>query len=193
MLIWFFFSFSFGNYMKFMLKKWYCGLILKNAYLDESCSSTTKLLLGGEWFSVLMPSLRWLLFMWLLSLLLCCLPLSVLLWMTPDGIELWLWLSFGIRFSESVCDVDVETAVIFKSVNLVSAYIEYGDLKISHPMFANERAKNSTNHESIALHHKLLEFNVFVRNCERIEACSHFGVPITSNWVKRIRWICNIT
>lgn len=98
-------------------------------YLDESCLSAVTLF-GGDWFSVLMPW-WWLLFMWLLSLLLCGPTLSVLLWITTDGLA--FWLSFGIRFDESVWFVDVDTVVMFKSVNRVS-YIEYGDLNISHPI-----------------------------------------------------------
>lgn len=38
-----------------------------------------------------------------------------------------------MRFNESGCVDDVETVVMFRSVNRVS-YIEYGDLKISHPI-----------------------------------------------------------
>lgn len=47
-----------------------------------------------------------------------------------------------MRFNESGCVDDVETVVMFKSVNRVS-YIEYGDLKISHPI--NEVYRNEVN------------------------------------------------
>lgn len=125
-------------------------------YLDESCSSDVAWL-GGDWFSVLIPWLWWLLFMWLVSLLLCCPTVSVLLWITPEFVELWLsfvccwccccgwWCGCWcccMRFNESGCVDDVETVVMFKSVNRVS-YIEYGDLKISHPI--NEVYRNEVN------------------------------------------------
>lgn len=115
------------NSVKFFEKKFN----VNSNYLDESCSLTVKLVLGGDCFSVLISWLRWLLFIWLLLLLLCWPALSALLWITLAVVE--LWFSFGIRFNESTCVVDVDTAVIFKSVYRFSPiYAEYGDLKISH-------------------------------------------------------------
>lgn len=124
-------------------------LVLFCFYLDESCSSDVTWL-GGDWFSVLIPWLRLLLlFIWVVSLLLCCPTASVLLWITLEFVELWLSLvccgccccwwwwccccCCCMRFNESGCVDDVETVVMFRSVNRVS-YIEYGDLKISHPI-----------------------------------------------------------
>lgn len=134
---------------------------LMTTHLVVSCSSTTKLL-GGDWFSVLIPWLTWLLFMWLMLLLLCWPVFSMLLWITFPGVV--LWFSFDMWFNESLFVVDVGTAVMFRSVNRLSTYAEYaGVLKISHPMFFLQQKKNRAFISTENVTWKLC-------NCEKYEA-----------------------